>query len=174
MALDRQDPTLTPLAARPLASPLDACLGRRRALPANICTYRALLGLILNAAVTDGHLPHAPCRHRRSAGLPGPVRSGSPESSFNVSPMPSNPRYRALVLTAAHTGVRWSELVALHWEDFRPDLPLDDGAPTASSSTATLARTLAVGGDCPAILVAPRTISGEYRDVHQMQKQINL
>jgi integrase len=31
-------------------------------------------------------------------------------------------------LTAAHTGARWSELVALRWEDFRPDLPLDDGA----------------------------------------------
>jgi integrase len=38
------------------------------------------------------------------------------------------PRYRALVLTAAHTGARWSELVALRWEDFRPDLPLDDSA----------------------------------------------
>jgi integrase len=97
--------------------------------PSSIRTYRALLGLILNAAVTDGYLPHAPT-------LPAP-RTGRPARSSEVwltriqlhrLADAIEPRYRALVLTAAQTGARWSELVALRWEDFRPDLPLDDGA----------------------------------------------
>jgi integrase len=97
--------------------------------PAASRTYRALPGLILNAAVTDGYLPHAPA-------LPSP-HIGHPARSREVWPTrvqlhrladAIEPRYRALVLTAVHTGARWSELVALRWEDFRPDLPLDDGA----------------------------------------------
>jgi integrase len=97
--------------------------------PSSIRTYRVFLGLILNAAVTDGYLPHAPT-------LPVP-RIGRPARSSEVwltrvqlhrLADAIEPRYRALVLTAAQTGARWSELVALRWEDFRPDLPLDDGA----------------------------------------------
>jgi integrase len=38
------------------------------------------------------------------------------------------PRYRALVLTAALTGMRWGELTALRWQDLRLDTPLNDGA----------------------------------------------
>jgi hypothetical protein len=60
--------------------------------PSSIRSCRALLGLILNAAVTDAYLPTPPpCRRRRSADLPAPVRSGSPGSSLTSSPMPSNP-----------------------------------------------------------------------------------
>ncbi len=44
--------------------------------PSSIRTYRALLGLILNAAVTDGYLPHAPT-------LPAP-RTGRPARSSEV------------------------------------------------------------------------------------------
>jgi integrase len=97
--------------------------------PSSVRTYRTLLGLILNAAVTDGYLPHAPT-------LPTP-RTDRPARSSQVWLTRTQlhqladaiePRYRALVLTAAHTGARWSELVALRWEDFRPDLLLDDGA----------------------------------------------
>jgi integrase len=44
--------------------------------PTSIRTYRALLGLILNAAVTDGHLPHAPTLPAPPIGrLPVPARS---------------------------------------------------------------------------------------------------
>jgi integrase len=97
--------------------------------PTSIRSYRALLGLILNAAVTDGHLPHAPT-------LPAPPIGRPARSSavwltrVQVDRLADaiGPRYRALVLTAVHTGARWSELVAMRWEDFRPDLPLDDGA----------------------------------------------
>ena len=39
-----------------------------------------------------------------------------------------DPRYRALVLVAALTGMRSGELVALRWDDPRFDQPLDDGA----------------------------------------------
>lgn len=97
--------------------------------PSSIRTYRVLLGLILNAAVTNGYLPHAPT-------LPAPP-IGRPARSSEVwltrvqldqLADAIEPRDRALVLTAAHTGARWSELLALRWEDFRPDLPLDDGA----------------------------------------------
>lgn len=59
--------------------------------PSGIRTYRALLGLILNAAVTDGYLPHAPALPSPHIGHPArPVRSGSPESSFTGLPMPSS------------------------------------------------------------------------------------
>jgi integrase len=37
-------------------------------------------------------------------------------------------RYRALVLVAALTGMRWGELAALRWDDPRLDAPLHDGA----------------------------------------------
>lgn len=37
-------------------------------------------------------------------------------------------RYRALVLVAALTGMRWGELAALRWDDLRLDAPLHDGA----------------------------------------------
>ena len=97
--------------------------------PTSIRTYRALLGLILNAAVTDGRLPHAPTLPAQPIGRP--ARSGQvwlTRVQLDQLADAIEPRYRALVLTAAHTGARWSELVALRWEDFRPDLPLNDGA----------------------------------------------
>jgi integrase len=97
--------------------------------PASIRTYQALLGLILNAAVTDGHLPHAPTLPAPPIGRP--ARSSAVWlSRVQLDRLADaiEPRYRALVLTAVRTGARWSELVALRWEDFRPDLPLDDGA----------------------------------------------
>jgi integrase len=37
-------------------------------------------------------------------------------------------RYRALVLMAALTGMRWGELAALRWDDPLLDAPLHDGA----------------------------------------------
>lgn len=39
-----------------------------------------------------------------------------------------DPRYRALIILAAHTGARWSELATLRWTDVRTNHPLDDGA----------------------------------------------
>jgi hypothetical protein len=74
--------------------------------PCSIRTYRALLGLILNAAVTDGYLPYAPtCRRRISAGRP--ARSSQvwlTQGQLHRLAEAIEPRYRALVLTAAHTG----------------------------------------------------------------------
>ncbi len=97
--------------------------------PSSIRTYRALLGLILNAAVTDGYLSHVPTLPAPRTGRP--ARSGAvwlTRVQLHQLADAMEPRYQALVLTAGHTGARWSELVALRWEDFRPDLPLDDGA----------------------------------------------
>jgi len=42
-----------------------------------------------------------------------------------------DPRYRALVILAAHTGARWTELTTLRWIDVRTNYPLDDGAISA-------------------------------------------
>jgi integrase len=39
-----------------------------------------------------------------------------------------DPRYRALVILAAHSGARWTELTTLRWTDVRTNFPLDDGA----------------------------------------------
>jgi hypothetical protein len=68
--------------------------------------------------------PHR--RHPQPAGPPprglAAPRATRPAGRFD------RPRYRALVLVAALTGLRWGEPAALRWDDPRLDQPLDDGA----------------------------------------------
>jgi integrase len=109
--------------------------------PRTIATYLSLVGTICNAAVDDGHLDHSPLsgpsRRRRPGALTAtPTEPSEPRMIWLTRPQVEqlaaaiDPRYRALVLLAAHTGARWSELTSLRWIDVRTNHPLDDGAIT--------------------------------------------
>jgi integrase len=99
-------------------------------------TYLSLLGTILNAAVDDDYLARSPLLRKSGAGRTAATRN-QPVPRREVWLLREqldrlvaaiDPRYRALVLVAALTGLRWGELVALRWDDPRFDQPLDDGA----------------------------------------------
>jgi integrase len=99
-------------------------------------TYLALLGTILNAAVDDDYLARSPLLRKSGAGRTAATRN-QPVPRREVWLLREqldqlveaiDPRYRALVLVAALTGMRWGELAALRWDDPRLDQPLDDGA----------------------------------------------
>jgi integrase len=104
--------------------------------PQTVNTYLSLLGTILNAAVDDDYLARSPLVRKSGAGRTAATRN-QPVPRREVWLLREqldrlveaiDPRYRALVLVAALTGMRWGELVALRWDDPRFDQPLDDGA----------------------------------------------
>ena len=82
--------------------------------PRTVNTYLALLGTILNAAVDDDYLTHSPPTqerrwpHRRH---PQPARAAPRGLAAARTARPARrcdrPRYRALILVAALTGMRW-------------------------------------------------------------------
>jgi integrase len=99
-------------------------------------TYLSLLGTILNAAVDDDYLARSPLVRKSGAGRTAATRN-QPVPRREVWLLREqldrlveaiDPRYRALVLVVALTGLRWGELAALRWDDPRLDQPLDDGA----------------------------------------------
>jgi integrase len=104
--------------------------------PSSVNSYLSLLGTILNAAVDSDYLPYSPLMRKSRAGrvaaaknLPVDRREvwvtrGQLDLLAQVVP----PRYRALVVVAALTGLRWGELAALSWDDLYLDRSLDDGA----------------------------------------------
>ncbi len=115
-------------------------LNREGLSPRTTATYLSLLGTICNAAVKTGYLDHSPLtvpgdRRRRSATLSAtPTEPALPRMVWLTRPQVHqladaiDPRYRALVILAAHTGARWSELTTLRWIDVRTNFSLDDGA----------------------------------------------
>jgi integrase len=104
--------------------------------PASVNSYLSLLGSILNAAVDSGYLPHSPLMRKSRAGrvtvaknLPVSRREvWVTRGQLDLLAQAITARYRALVLVAASTGMRWGELAALRWDDVHLDKPLDDGA----------------------------------------------
>jgi integrase len=104
--------------------------------PQTVNTYLSLLGTILNAAVDDDYLARSPLVRKSGAGRTAATRN-QPVPRREVWLLREqldrlveaiDPRYRALVVVAALTGMRWGELAALRWDDPRFDQPLDDGA----------------------------------------------
>jgi integrase len=99
-------------------------------------TYLSLLGTILNAAVDDDYLARSPLVRKSGAGRTAATRNQPvprrevwlPREQLDRLAAAIDSRYRALVLVAALTGMRWGELIALRWDDPRFDQPLDDGA----------------------------------------------
>jgi integrase len=103
--------------------------------PRTVNTYLSLLGTILNAAVDDD-LARSPLVRKSGAGRTAATRNQPVprrevwllREQLDRLAAAIGPRYRALVLVAALTGLRWGELAALRWDDPRLDQPLDDGA----------------------------------------------
>lgn len=84
--------------------------------------YR-LLRAILNTAVDDGRVARNPCRLRGADAAPTSERPvATVRQVFDLAEA-VGPQYRAFVLTAAFTSLRWGELIALR----RVDLDLDEG-----------------------------------------------
>ncbi len=122
--------------------------------PNTISTYLSLLGTICNAAVDDGYLSHSPLttnsarrrRHPSLAQLPPGNPRVRPQVAWLSRPQLDqlanaiDPAFRTLILVAALTGARWSELTALHWEDVRADIPHDDGAVNGPGRLRVLSR----------------------------------
>ncbi len=74
--------------------------------------YRCLR-TVLNVAVTDGLIAANPCRIKGAGEDRSPARKpASPEQAVAIADA-IEPRYRALVLLAATSGLRWGELAAL-------------------------------------------------------------
>jgi integrase len=101
-----------------------------------INAYLSLLGTILNAAVDSDYLSHSPMRRKSGAGRAEAVKNQRvprrevwlTRAQLDRLARAITPRYRALVLAAALTGLRWGELTALRWDDLRLTQPFDDGA----------------------------------------------
>jgi integrase len=92
--------------------------------PRTVNTYLSLLGTILNAAVDDDHLARSPLLRRSGAGRAvatrnQPVRRREvwlTRKQLDRLAEAIDARYRALVLVAALTGMRWGELAAFRWD----------------------------------------------------------
>jgi integrase len=84
--------------------------------------YR-LLRAIMNTAVDDDRVIRNPCRIKGAAEEKTPERPVAtvPQVFALAEEMP--PRFRALVLTAAFTGLRWGELIALRRCDVDLEAP---------------------------------------------------
>jgi len=104
--------------------------------PQTVNTYLSLLGTILNAAVDVDYLARSPLVRKSGAGRTAATRNQPVprrevwllREQLDRLATAIDPRYRALVLVAALTGLRWGELAALRWDDPHLDQPLDDGA----------------------------------------------
>ncbi len=83
--------------------------------PHTVNAYLSLLATILNAAVDSDYLPRSPMRRKSQAGRAEAVKKEKePRREVWVTrgqldrlAAAINPRYRALVLAAALTGLRW-------------------------------------------------------------------
>ncbi|WP_328725242.1 tyrosine-type recombinase/integrase [Streptomyces sp. NBC_00259] len=83
----------------------------------------ALLRAVLMTAVEDRLIRRNPCRVKGASVAPTPERPTATVQEVYAVARAIQPRYRALVLLAAFTGLRWGELIGLH----RRDLDLDAG-----------------------------------------------
>ena len=84
--------------------------------------YR-LLRAVLNTAVDDGRIARNPCRIKGADQEKAPERPVASVAQVFALADAVGPQFRAFVLTAALTSMRWGELIALR----RRDLDLDEG-----------------------------------------------
>jgi integrase len=84
--------------------------------------YR-LLRAVLSTAVDDGRLARNPCRIKGADAGRAPERPVATVTQVYALADAVGPQYRAFVITAALTSLRWGESIALR----RRDLDLDDG-----------------------------------------------
>ncbi len=92
-------------------------------------SYR-LLRAILNTAVDDGRIIRNPCRVRGADATHAPERPVASVAQVFSLAEAVGPQYRAFVITAALTSLRWGELIALR----RRDIDLDAGVASVHRS----------------------------------------
>jgi integrase len=136
--------------------------------PHTINAYLSLLSTILNAAVDSDYLPRSPMRRKSQAGRAEAVKKEREprrevwltRGQLDRVAAAISPRYRALVLAAAPTGLRWGELTALRWDDLQLEWPFDDGA-VAGPGRLRVVRALSDPGNSGGIRVkGPKTEAG--------------
>ncbi|MFD7442134.1 tyrosine-type recombinase/integrase [Streptomyces sp. NPDC059909] len=94
----------------------------------------ALLRAVLSTAVEDRLIRRNPCRVKGASVAPTPERPTATVQEVYALAGAIQPRYRALVLLAAFTGLRWGELVGLR----RRDLDLAAGTVRVRRNVAEL------------------------------------
>lgn len=99
-----------------------ARLGAGAGAPSVAKSY-ALLRAVLMTAVEDRLIRRNPCRVKRASVASTPERPTATVQEVYDLAGAIQPRYRALVLLAAFTGLRWGELIGLS----RRDIDLDAG-----------------------------------------------
>src|SRR6266487_40104 len=136
--------------------------------PQTINAYLSLLSTILNAAVDSDYLPRSPMRRKSQAGRAEAVKKEREprrevwltKDQLDRVAAAISPRYRALVLAAALTGLRWGELTALRWDDLQLERAFDDGA-VAGPGRLRVVRALSDPGNSGGIRVkGPKTEAG--------------
>lgn len=96
-------------------------LNRRRA-PSTVSSILSLMSSIMNEAVEERRISHNPCRRLRNGAPPRPERPWATSEQVAAIAARLDPANRALVVTAAYTGMRWGELAGLR----RPNCKLAD------------------------------------------------
>ncbi len=81
--------------------------------------YR-LLRAVLNTAVDDGRITRNPCRIKGADQERAPERPVASVAQVFALADAVGPQFRAFVLTAAFTSMRWGELIALRRRDLDP------------------------------------------------------
>ena len=86
--------------------------------PATTRKAYQLLAAALSSAVDNGLIPVSPCRNVKLPKLTSPVMRILEPAEIGALADAIDEKYRALVLTAAFTGLRFGELAALHVDRF--------------------------------------------------------
>ncbi|MEA2003098.1 MAG: tyrosine-type recombinase/integrase [Actinomycetota bacterium] len=89
--------------------------------PATIRKAHQLLGRILNDAVNGGLIARTPCRDITLPKIENTEKRFLSPTEITRLADTIDPRYRALVITAAYTGCRIGELIALDTGRYQPD-----------------------------------------------------
>jgi integrase len=89
--------------------------------PATIRKAYQLLGRILNDAVNGGLIARTPCRDVTLPKIEDTEKRFLSADEITQLADTIHPRYRALVVTAAYTGCRIGELIALDTDRYQPD-----------------------------------------------------
>lgn len=108
--------SITPFDVRKWVATLDA----EGLAPATVKKHYQIFGKIMSSAVDSALIAESPCRAIKLRPIEHmEMRFLTPDELAHLAEC-IDPRYRALVLTAAYGGLRWGELVALKRARFSP------------------------------------------------------
>ena len=94
-----------------------AALERDGYAPATIAKAYQIISRAFRVAVTDGLIPRSPCREIKLPKVEADEKRFLSPTEVEELAEAIDPRYRALVLTGAYTGLRLGELAALRTND---------------------------------------------------------